>query len=163
MGSRTELDCQNCEEGSQNYAEAAASCDFASCYNATLEDTYGDSWDGQELSFVNAGTGDVAHSGLTVDVGDSGEFKKTVCFGCGCYTGEVSEGTYPEDYKWAVQDASGEIMAESTSTKAATFCVITAVCPSCGRGSGIQPAGICGVCPPGEPAPLLPPPPYPPH
>jgi hypothetical protein len=146
--SRSVLDCQDCDAGSQQFAEAAASCEFASCYNTTLEDSFGDGWSGGELSFVNSGTGVVQHSGLTVAEGD--KFEKILCFGCGCFTGEASEGSYPSEYSWMVQDSSGEIMVGSQGTTPAEFCVITAVCPSCGRGSGIQPSGICGVCPPGK-------------
>ena len=49
-----------------------------------------------------------------------------------------------------IQDSEGEVMAQAVGESSDTFCVMTAVCPSCGRGSGIQASGICGVCPPGK-------------
>ena len=149
IGSRSELDCQFCDDGSLQFEEAAATCIFASCYNITMEDSFGDGWNGGELSFKNSGTGVVMHDGLTVSALDASKAEDIICFGCGCFTGQASAGDYPGEYSWQVSDTNGEVLARAIGTSADTMCVITEVCPSCGRGSGIQPSGICGVCPRG--------------
>ncbi|GMH95343.1 hypothetical protein TrVE_jg9091 [Triparma verrucosa] len=89
---------------------------------AIMMDSFGDGWNGAELSFTDE-SGAVLVSGLTVGSGSHHE----VCLGpllpsAGCFVAAVSDGSYPNEVSWEIQDPSGAVLAYETAGASANVC-----------------------------------------
>ena len=121
------------------------------CYTANLLDSYGNGWDGgATLSFTSVGSGAVAVSGLTCATGSS--YSTSVCFVCGCFFGQATAGSFPNQNTWNVKDsAGGTLTSAAGASKSSNFCIAPNTCPTCAVGSGMNNAGTaCELCPGGR-------------
>ena len=120
------------------------------CFSANLQDSLGDGWNGgASLSFVNVDTKEVRCAGLTLQHGFDLSFSLCDLGKCGCYTGQATAGSYPEENSWDVTNADETIVAQATGGGASTFCLND--CLSCDAGSYSNSDGtVCELCPKGR-------------
>ena len=113
--------------------------------------TYGDGWNGNQLTLTNEGTGETVHV-LT----QSGDIAKNtteafeICFTTGaCYEGQVGGGYYTYETSWNIIDGEGTIVVEASSSRSSSFCIpFQTIC-----GEGYQPNANddgCEACPEGK-------------
>ncbi|GMH84780.1 hypothetical protein TL16_g10024 [Triparma laevis f. inornata] len=90
-------------------------------YKAVLVDSYGDGWNGAELSITDANSGEVTFSGLTFTSGSSHE----VCIGAptACYVAFAEGGSYPSEVSFEIRDASGTVVMSAVPDQNANFCI----------------------------------------
>lgn len=77
----------------------ANDCCFDECLTLTLNDSFGDGWNGAIYMLINLSTGDSLSGTLT---GGSTE-TSLLCVNGGCYSYEVSGGTFPGEISWEIQ------------------------------------------------------------
>ncbi|GMI27400.1 hypothetical protein TeGR_g5264 [Tetraparma gracilis] len=155
-GSVSSDDCEACEEGKTSDAGSdtcVSGSATSACFTINLMNKWGDPWSGNvliitstsndevvfELTMSCTSYSDCAAAGFGPQIPESFE---DMCFdNCGsCYSGQVGGGNHFDlaETSWNIQDASGEIVAESTSGHPASFCLNDAcmVCEAGGRGGG---------------------------
>ena len=78
------------------------------CYTLTMQDSWGDGWNGNTWHWVDASGGDTTG---TLSSGSSGTAQ--LCFpGNSCYTFYVDDsGSYPSEVSWTVTDSAGSTVA----------------------------------------------------
>lgn len=74
------------------------SCCYANCGNLLQFDSFGDGWNGAVLSIFDDNNILVASVGMPFSLGSTAN--ELVCLGPGCYTIEVSGGTFPGEISW---------------------------------------------------------------
>jgi hypothetical protein len=155
-GSVSSGDCETCETGKTSEAgssECVSGSATSACFTINLMNKWGDPWSGNvliitstsndevvfELTMSCTSYSDCAAAGFGPQIPESFE---DMCFdNCGsCYSGQVGGGNHFDlaETSWNIQDASGEIVAESTSGHPACFCLNDAcmLCEAGGRGGG---------------------------
>ena len=114
------------------------------CYPVLLQDAYGDGWNDASLTFTSATTGApvLLPSELAV-AEEKKEYRTDVCFDCGCYFGQATAGSYPEENSWNLRDSAGAILASAEEAdRSRTFCTVSSsscpTYPECSKGRGLN-------------------------
>ncbi|MBL7943198.1 MAG: hypothetical protein JNM00_10555, partial [Flavobacteriales bacterium] len=84
----TDVPLYNCNDGS---------CCYANAYMLTLEDSYGDGWNGGSISFQNSY--DIEGS-YTLEAGSISS--QEICLPDGCYIAVVVGGEFPSEISWSL-------------------------------------------------------------
>ena len=113
--------CAGCSDSTAcNYEPGATindgSCCFENCLDVNLFDSFGDGWNGAEY-ILSSVDGTVIGSG-TIEAGNNAS--DTYCLADGCYTIEVSEGSYPGEVSWEIDGNFAGIVAGGAG-ESATF------------------------------------------
>jgi hypothetical protein len=82
------------------------------CINLTMTDSFGDSWNGAVYNVYNS-LGQVVASG-THTFGASSSVQ--ICPGEGCFTFEVTGGSFPSEIGWTIEGANGGVISGGASS-----------------------------------------------
>ena len=92
-----------CDNGSCVYCEAGSSV-----LKVILTDSYGDGWNGAQLTINNSVNNALISATLLNGFADS----VLTCAASGCYSVEVTDGSYPEEVAWSIVDVANNIILE---------------------------------------------------
>ena len=94
----------NSEAQPPAFGEEHRQLEESECFTTLIMiDAYGDGWDGAEFTWTDQASGAVVGSG-TLEAGASGT--APLC-GIGCHRLEVSDGDFPNELSWKVNDDAG--------------------------------------------------------
>jgi len=151
--------CEGCTDPiACNYDNTAifdnGSCCYGSCATLTMNDSFGDGWNGAVLTLTDMQTN--TSTNYTVPTGSSAV--ATLCLNPGCYQIDVTAGTFASEVSWNIADGFGVIAAGGAPVTDLYFGIAGAVCvPGCmdvlatnyNPGATID-DGSCVYCPVGE-------------
>ena len=114
--------CGNYDEAVNEWLDINfAECDLGNCLDVFMEDSFGDGWNGGQLTIVDYSGGAVFTGTLESGSSSVGE----VCLECGqCYTGQATGSAYTSEVSW---NLAGVSVVEEGSV---SWCV------KCGEGDG---------------------------
>ena len=92
-------------------------CSSDLCATVNMFDAFGDGWNGAIYTFTD-GLGNIVASGFL----QSGTFgSNDLCLPSGCYTFDVSGGSFPSEVSWNITDGLGNILNSGGAPASITF------------------------------------------
>lgn len=107
--------CAGCTDPSAcDYDETATiedgSCCYDNCVTITMNDSFGDGWQGAEILITDLDGNVVVQTSLPSESGVSfGE--ETYCLASGCYIVSVGEDTWPGEVSWTISGVFGGVLS----------------------------------------------------
>ena len=135
--------CSSCKTSPCAIVDEVDDNQANSCFTLTLMDSFGDGWNDAEYTWTEESSGTVVSLG-TLDDWASGT--APLC-GRGCYLLEVSNGEYPTEISWKVNDDAGVEQASGGAGDSATVCVEGAPSPQPSTSPGPTATGMPSLLP----------------
>lgn len=108
--------CVGCMDNTACNYDATAliegTCCYDNCVTLTMNDSFGDGWNGNVATIVDNLTGTIVGTG-TIATGFTGTVE--LCLTPGCYTVSVGGGTFPGEVSWILTGANGVVTGGVTT------------------------------------------------
>lgn len=108
--------CVGCMDATAcNYDDTAlieGTCCYDNCVTLSMNDSFGDGWNGNVATIVDNITGTIVGTG-TIATGATGT--ASFCMAPGCYTITVGGGTFPGEVSWTLLGANGLVTGGVTT------------------------------------------------